>query len=1005
MSGVHRTGGVPDAGGGHGGRAGRGGRGGVGPGGWNGAERGGPSDAGPGGWNGARQGGLSDARQGGPNDAWRGGPSDARQGGPYDTRQGGLSDARQGGPYDTRQVGLSDARQGGPNDAGPGDWNGARQGGPNDARQHSPNSARRGGRNGAPQGGPNRARQGGRGVVALLAARGARTHRKAWAAVFAALVLTSTLLGAFALAVTSAALGHARVERYAAADLVVAGDQNTRYTAKPWGSEPETATAGLTERVRVPERALDVVRGVPGVRAAVADRVFPVGLAGTAATGRPWDAARLAPYALRDGREPQRAGEAVVGHGTAVAGGRVAVRVDGAERTYRVVGVADGPRAAVYFTGGEARRLAGHSGTVDAVGVVADEGVGTGALSGRVRDAVDKAGLRGAGERAKGDAAGLRVLTGDGRGAAEDLTASPARSTLLEILGAVAGTMTLIAVLVVSSTIVQALRQRGHELALLRAVGATPRQLRGAVGREVGRVAVAAAAVGAVLAVPAHLALRALLDARGAVPSGLVLPLPPWLAAAPLVTAGVTVLVARLSALIACGRTAKVRPAQALRESPPGTPRRITGLVLLGLGVSAAGTATLQGGQAAAAAASAAAVLMVIACAVLGPWIATGAMRVLGAPMRRFGGPGGRLAAANCTAAAPRLGAAITPVVLVTAFALVQLAAGATLTHEARAQAREVARADVVVRAEGGLPRGALERIRALPGVSGATEVVHSTVVLAGKEAGEPKLERLPVLGVTPERLTRTLDPDVREGDLAGLRPGTVALSADRARALDAEPGSTVRLRFGDGTEGRLRVAAVYDRGLGTGDFLLARDEVLRHASGAGRARVLVATDGAARTLRAVDAAVPGARVQRDAAAVRDAVRVEPEDQALGEVVTGAAVGAIGAFTVIAVLSTLSLIAVGRRPELTLLRRAGAARSQLRRMLRAEAAAVAVTGLVVGAAVALVPLLAFSLAFAGALPYLPPVQGALIVGVVAATALAGTVPPVRRVLRGRYPTG
>ncbi|WP_225882272.1 FtsX-like permease family protein [Streptomyces aureocirculatus] len=851
-------------------------------------------------------------------------------------------------------------------------------------------------------------RRGGGGVVALLAARGARAHRKAWAAVFAALVLTSTLLGAFALAVTSAALGHARVERYAAADLVVAGDQNTRYTAKPWGSEPETATAGLTERVRVPERALDVVRRVPGVRAAIADRVFPVGLAGTAATGRPWDAARLAPYALRDGREPQRAGEVVVGRGARpvhAVGGRVALRVDGADRTYRVVGVADGPRAAVYFTGGEARRLAGHAGTVDAVGVVAEEGVGTGALHGRVRDAVDEAGLRGTGVRAKGDAAGLRVLTGDGRGAAEDLTASPARGTLLEILGAVAGTMTLIAVLVVSSTVVQALRQRGHELGLLRAVGATPRQLRGAVGREVGRVAVAAAAVGAVLAVPAHLVLRALLDARGAVPAGLVLPFPPWLVAAPLVTAGVTVLVARLSALIACGRTAKVRPAQALRESPPGTPRRITGLVLLGLGVSSAGTATLQGGQAAAAAASAAAVLMVIACAVLGPWIATGAMRVLGAPMRRFGGPGGRLAAANCTAAATRLGAAITPVVLVTAFALVQLAAGATLTHEARAQVRDAARADVVVRAEGGLPRGALERIRALPGVSGATLVVRSTVVLAGKEAGEPKLERLPVLGVTPERLTRTLDPDVREGDLAGLRPGTVALSTDRARALDAEPGSTVRLRFGDGAEGRLRVAAVYGRGLGTGDFLLARDEVLRHASGAGQARVLVATDGTARTLRAVGAAVPGARAHRDAAAVRDAVRVEPEDQALGEVVTGAAVGAIGAFTVIAVLSTLSLIAVGRRPELTLLRRAGAARSQLRRMLHAEAAAVAVTGLVVGAAVALVPLLAFSLAFAGALPYLPPAQAALIVGVVAATALAGTVPPVRRVLRGRYPTG
>ncbi|ARX83887.1 ABC transporter permease [Streptomyces alboflavus] len=841
-------------------------------------------------------------------------------------------------------------------------------------------------------------------VAALLATRAARAHRKAWAAVFAALVLTSVLLGAFALAVTSAALGRAPVERYAAADLVVAGDQNTRYTAKPWGSEPETVSAGLTERVRVPEEALGVVRAVDGVERAVADRIFPVGLGGESVVGRPWDAARLAPFALRDGRAPQGPGEVVVGVGRARTGDRVALRVGGADASYRVVGVADGPRAAVYFTAGRARDLAGRAGTVDAIGVVAAPGVSAGELYGRVRDAVDKAKLRAAGERAEGDSAGLRVLTGDGRGAAEHLAAAPARATLLGALGAIAGTVVMIAVLVVSSTIAQALRQRGHELGLLRAVGATPRQLRGAVGREVGRVAVAAAAVGAVLAVPAYLGLRALLDARGALPEGLRLPLPPWLLTAPLVTAAVTVLVARVSALFAVSRAAKVRPAEALRESPPGTPRRVTGLVLLGVGVTAAGTAAAQHGQAAAAAASAAAVSLVIACAVLGPWIATGAMRVLGAPMRRLG-PGGRLAAADCTAAAARLGAAITPIVLVTAFSVVQLAAGATLTHEARAQAREAARADLVVRADGGLPSGALDRIRSTPGVAAATEVVHSTVVIARKEAGSPLLERVPVLGVTPERLTRTLDPDVREGGLGGLRPGTVAVSSDRARALGAKPGSRVTLRFDDGGAGRLRVVAVYERGLGVGDFLLSRDEVLRHTAGAGAARVLVATDGGADTVRAVGAAVPGARVDRGAEAVRAAARVEPEDQALGEVVGVTAVGAIGAFTVVAVLSTLTLISIGRRPELTLLRRAGAARAQLRRMLHAEAAAIALTGLAVGLAVALLPLLAFSLSFAGTLPYLPPVQLALIVGVVGATALAGTLPPVRRVLRGRYPTG
>ncbi|MFI0716352.1 FtsX-like permease family protein [Streptomyces inhibens] len=861
-------------------------------------------------------------------------------------------------------------------------------------------------------------------VTRLLASRAARTHRRAWAAVFAALVLTSLLLGTFGLTLASAALGHPRVERYAAADLVVAGDQNTRFTAKPWGSEPQTAEAGLTERVRVPEAALAVVRKVPGVRAAIADEVFPVGLGGgKAATGRPWDAARLAHGAVRDGRAPQRAGEVVVSGGARV-GERIALRAGGAGATYSrdsgdsgdsgnsgnsansaysVVGVADGPRDTVYFTGSEARRLAGHPGSLDAIGIVAERSIGSDELHTRVRHALDVAGLESVGRRADGDRAALRVLAGDGRGGPEFLAAGPARTGLLMLLGSVASTVVLIALLVVSSTVVQALQQRAHELALLRAVGATPGQLRGAVGREVGRVAALAALVGAAGAFPAYVALRGLLDARGALPAGLELPLPPWLWPAPLVTAGVTVLVARLAALIAVARTAKLRPAEALREAAPGKGRQVTGLVLLVMGVSSAGTATLLHGEAAAAAAGAAAVTMVIACALLGPWIAEGAMRLLGAPLRRFGGPCGWLAAANCTAAARRSGAAITPIVLVTAFIGVQLSAGATLTHEGAAQAGRALRADLAVRADGGLPAGAVERIRRVSGVRAATDVVPGTVVLARRAAGSPELDRLPVLGVTPERLTQTLDPGVREGTMRGLRPGTVAVGEDRARSLDVRPGSTVTLRFGDGVQARLRVVATYERSLALGDFLFARDELLRHMSGPGEGRrvlVRTASDGDRGVVeQALAAAVAGARVERGPAPVR----VAAADQALGEVVSAAAVSAVGAFTVIAVLSTLSLIAIGRRPELRLLRLAGAGRRQLRRMLRLEAAATAVTGLAVGAGVASVPLLAFSLAMARTVPYLPAVQGVLIVVVVAVTTGAGALLPLRETLRGRYP--
>ncbi|MFI6938406.1 FtsX-like permease family protein [Streptomyces sp. NPDC050418] len=831
---------------------------------------------------------------------------------------------------------------------------------------------------------------------ALLASRAHRTHRRAWSAVAAALVLTSMLLGSFALALGSIGLGHARVERYAGAPVVVAGDQTTRYTAKPWGSDPQTVTAALTERVRVPERAVEVVRGVDGVRAVVSDVVIPLGT-GTL-TGHPWAAAQLAPYGLIEGRAPRSSGEVVVSarEDGRSPGERLELRVDGTLRTYTVVGVAQG-EGRVYFTAGQARSLAGHRGSVDVLGVLPRPGIETAELYELTRAALDKAGLRdvSAPERAEDDARPLRVLTGDGRGLAERLEAPAARTGALEMLGAIATSVVLIALLVISSLVAQALRQRSFELALLRAVGASPRQLRAAAGREVLRVAVRPALLGAVLSVPAFFALLHLLRSGGALPSGLELPTPPWLFAAPLVAAGLTIGAARLAALAGCARAARVRPAQALGEArgasvDPGQGRRIAGLVLLGIGVGSAGVSVTQGGSAAAMAASTAALTMVIGCAVLGPWIARGALVVLGRVLRRRG-PQGRLAAAELAANPGRFGAAITPIVLVTAFVLVQLGAGTTMQHAGERQARAALHAEL--RVGGGVP---VDEVRRIPGVEAATEVVRSTVVVAGEEAGSPRLERLPVLGVTPEGLSRTLDPKPVEGSLDGLRPGEVSVGSDRARAEELGIGARVTVRFGDGVQRSLKVVAVHERGLAVGEFLFARDELARHMASPGRGEVLVATK-------------PG----NDPAAVRDRlshslgaevsaaapVHLTLPDQALSDRLGQVAVGAIGGFTVIAVLSTLTLIGVGRRPGLRLLRRVGAGRHQVRAMLRAEAAVITVTGLAVGAAVAAVPLLAFGFAAARTLPYLPPAQVALIAAAVAATAGAGTFLPTRRATR------
>ncbi|MER7620717.1 ABC transporter permease [Streptomyces sp. NPDC126503] len=817
-------------------------------------------------------------------------------------------------------------------------------------------------------------------AVRLLAARSLRAHRSAWTAVFVAVAVTSALLGALALALGSAGLGHARVDRYAAAPVVVAGDQEVRWTTTPWGDGPATVSTELTERVRVPRTAVDVVREVPGVRAAVPDETFTVRLAGTAAVhpadrtadrpdggvrtypGRSWEAAALAPYGLREGREPRTADEAVVGAGLGLRVGGTVREPGRGSAGYRVVGVAEGP-AALYVTGAEARARAGRPGAVDAVGVLAEPGVPADTLHARVRAALDRAGLK---DTASGQP--LRALTGDGRGGAEHLGAAPARSALLEMLAAVSGTVVLVAVLVLASLVAQALRQRAPERELLRAVGATPRQVRAAAGREVTRVAGTAAVLGALGAVPLFLGLWEALGARpGVVPDGLELPVPAWLFAAVLAAAAVTAGVTRLVVPFAVGRPGSAGGDRSGR----GRVRPTVGIVLLLAGLASAGAASLQGGEAAAAAAGTATVTLVAGCAVLGPWLARAALWVLARPMRRLGGAPGRLTAAGADAHARRLGAALTPVVLVTAFALVQLTAGTTVGRAAETQAR----AATTARLE--FTGTTAEEVRTRPGVGAATDVLRSTVVLARRAAGEPRLDRLPVLGVDAAGLRGTLDPGVVAGDLAGLAaPGTVAVGAATADSLDLRPGSAVALRYGDGAEAELRVVAVYERSLALGDFLLPKEALAPHMTDPAPSRVLAA-------------GLPGALPGR--AAVPAPERVELPGAELNGIVSASVVSAIGGLTLLSVLSTLALIGAGRRGELRLLRQVGATAGQLRRMFALEAGFLTGTGLLVGLVVAALPLTAFARSFTGGLPYLPPAWAGLVAGTVAVTVTAGVL--------------
>jgi predicted lysophospholipase L1 biosynthesis ABC-type transport system permease subunit len=114
------------------------------------------------------------------------------------------------------------------------------------------------------------------------------------------------------------------------------------------------------------------------------------------------------------------------------------------------------------------------------------------------------------------------------------------------------------------------------------------------------------------------------------------------------------------------------------------------------------------------------------------------------------------------------------------------------------------------------------------------------------------------------------------------------------------------------------------------------------------------------------------------------------------------AVVIIFAFTSIAVINALTMIALQRGRELGLLRLVGATRRQVRSMARWEAGLIITIGLGLGLALAAAALLPLSHALTGGLrPYVPFGQLAAILGVSALLALLALALPTRPALRSR----
>ena len=222
------------------------------------------------------------------------------------------------------------------------------------------------------------------------------------------------------------------------------------------------------------------------MRAAIDDVAVPTAVIGVRTTHETllhgWSSAALTPLTLASGRAPERPGEVVLDAGLSVRLG-VRVRLAAVEpaRPFTVVGITRETlrrQSAVFVTDAEARRIAGHPRSADAIGLLLAPGA-------------DPVRVASAARRVAGSAA---VLTGDNRGGVEFLGFADAREGMTAIMGLFGALALVIAVFVVAGTLGLAVQLREREIALLRVIAATPAQVRRMLRWEAILLALAAAA-------------------------------------------------------------------------------------------------------------------------------------------------------------------------------------------------------------------------------------------------------------------------------------------------------------------------------------------------------------------------------------------------------------------------------------------------------------------------------------------------------------------------------
>jgi putative ABC transport system permease protein len=657
-------------------------------------------------------------------------------------------------------------------------------------------------------------------------------------------------------------------------------------------------------------------------------------------------APELQTSAMRAGHRPTGPDEVAVDARTASkqgfkVGDRVKILLQGPARTFTISGIvgfgeADnlGGATLALFDLKTAQQVLNRPGQFDEIDVVAQPGTSDTVVRDRIAAAIP---------------AKYEALTGNDQAKAQSDEIKQGLGFFTTALLAFAGIALFVGAFLIFNTFSIIVAQRTRELALLRCLGASRRQVLGSVLLESGIVGLLASVVGLGLGIVLAVGLRAMLNAFG-------IDLPSTSTRFELRTVIVALLVGVVVTLASSFwpalRATRVPPVAALREEAAAGPTRSirrrsiigTLVTLLGVGLLLLGLFRDTGNRVANVGAGVA--VMFLGVAILSPLVARPLSSWIGWPFARAFRVPGNLARENAMRNPRRT--ASTAAALMIGVALVTFA-GIFVTSAKASFASILDRsvtADYILTTDNfqGFSPELAKRLADLPEVQAVTSIRTGTWKLNGQS------QSLSAIDPTAyEELVRT---ETTAGSISALSSGGVAVQDTVAKQHNWKLGTVIPMEFPRNGVQREQIRAIYKDNQLNGQYLVSLADFQKgysdqiDALAVAKAKPGVDAAAARGAIDRVAADFPNVKVQDQAQYLANAGK--QLDQLLN-LVRGLLFFAI-VIALFGIVNTLALSVYERVRELGLLRAVGATRRQVRSMIRWEAVIIAVLGAVLGLA-------------------------------------------------------